>query len=428
MGLSRPWPEALAAGTGQSQMDATAIINYFAPLSTWLDRTETPPGPDLRLVIGRPSLAERSDRRGGAPFSFRIGTALGIPIRIHLTFFLLLLYVGGASASSEEGLVPGVVLLLLNLGCVALHELGHAAMAMRFGVRTREIVLYPIGGVAQLDSMPSGTAEFLIALAGPLVNLAIAGLLAVVAMAAGIALPAGGQRAGHQPHRPDADRRRDLGLFFFNLLRFSDGWRAHPACPAVDVPERRAATNIAASVGQVMALAFAGLGIWFSNPMLVLVAFIFMAAGQEKAFYRGRSAVRGRTAREAMVSHFEVLSPQQPLSRGAEFLLETHQQDFPVVDAWGHVAGILTRPLLLEAIASRSADTAVLEVMHRDVPLIPPDLPLETVLQYLQQSGGLPLLVVDDGKLVGMLTLDNLSELIEVTRRTAKPGDGSSRA
>jgi Zn-dependent protease len=374
-------------------------------------------------------LAERSDRRGGAPFSFRIGTALGIPIRIHLTFFLLLLYVGGASAASEEGLVPGVVLLLLIFGCVALHELGHAAMAMRFGVRTREIVLYPIGGVAQLDSMPSGTAEFLIALAGPLVNLVIAGLLAVVAMAAGIAL----LPVDHGPitnHIVPTLIGANLGLFFFNLLPAfpMDGGRILRALLSMFLSEERA-TNIAASVGQVMALAFAGLGIWFSNPMLVLIAFfIFMAAGQEKAFYRGRSAVRGRTAREAMVSRFEVLSPQQPLSRGTELLLETHQQDFPVVDAWGRVAGILTRPLLLEAIASRGADTAVLEVMHRDVSVIPPDLPLETVLQYLQQSAGLPLLVVDDGRLVGMLTLDNLSELIEVTRRTAKPGDGSSRA
>ena len=102
---------------------------------------------------------------------------MGIPIRIHFTFFLLLLWFGMGSASTGEGFLTGVVFILLLFGCVVLHELGHAAMARRFGVETREIVLYPIGGVARLDRIPSGKAELLIALAGPAVNLILAGML-----------------------------------------------------------------------------------------------------------------------------------------------------------------------------------------------------------------------------------------------------------
>ena len=131
---------------------------------------------------------------GGA---FRVGTALGIPIRIHFTFFLLLLWFGMGSASTGEGFLTGVVFILLLFGCVVLHELGHAAMARRFGVETREIVLYPIGGVARLDRIPSGKAELLIALAGPAVNLilllaglGIAGLGALLGSAAMVAMGA----------------------------------------------------------------------------------------------------------------------------------------------------------------------------------------------------------------------------------------------
>ena len=110
-----------------------------------------------------------SDARaaGGA---FRIGTVFGIPIRIHFTFLLLLVWWGAGSAQAGRGFLDGVVFILLVFACVVLHELGHAAAGHRFGVQTREIVLYPIGGVARLDRIPAGMAEFWIALAGPAVN------------------------------------------------------------------------------------------------------------------------------------------------------------------------------------------------------------------------------------------------------------------
>ena len=98
----------------------------------------------------------RAEPRGrGAPWSLRVGTLLGIPIRVHVTFLLLLVWFGAMANEDGRGVLGGVAFLLLLFACVVFHELGHATMARRYGVKTSEIVLYPIGGVARLDRIPS---------------------------------------------------------------------------------------------------------------------------------------------------------------------------------------------------------------------------------------------------------------------------------
>ena len=120
----------------------------------------------------------------GSRWAFQIGSMLGIPIRIHATFLLILIWFGMAAAAANRNVPSGIALVLAFFACVLLHELGHAAMARRFGVRTREIVLYPIGGVARLESIPGGWAELAIALAGPAVNVALAAAFPVYAVIA----------------------------------------------------------------------------------------------------------------------------------------------------------------------------------------------------------------------------------------------------
>src|SRR5512134_969594 len=127
---------------------------------------------------GRGGAGGMSERDAG--WAVTMARVLGIPIRIHFTFLLLLVWYGYHSSRMGQSLVLSIVFLLAAFACVVLHELGHAAMARRFGVRTQEIVLYPIGGIARLESMPGGRAELWIALAGPLVNLVLAVLLGCV--------------------------------------------------------------------------------------------------------------------------------------------------------------------------------------------------------------------------------------------------------
>ena len=126
------------------------------------------------IPAGEVPPARRPAFEGGA---LRIGRALGIPIRIHVSFLLLVVWFGLLEADTPTGFLGGAVMILLVFGCVVLHELGHAVAARRYGVKTREITLYPMGGVARLDRMPVGKAELVIALAGPGVNVVLAILL-----------------------------------------------------------------------------------------------------------------------------------------------------------------------------------------------------------------------------------------------------------
>ncbi|MCL4836771.1 MAG: site-2 protease family protein [Thermoanaerobaculia bacterium] len=367
---------------------------------------------------------EQSGRRAeaeeaGSPWAFRIGTALGIPIRIHFTFLLLLVWFGVRSTRMGETFLSGVGFILLLFGCVLLHELGHAAMAKVYQVRTREIVLYPIGGVARLERMPSGKAELLIALAGPAVNLVLAGMLFAVMLVLQVRMPGSASELASGNSVLLQLLLVNASLFFFNLLPAfpMDGGRVLRATLTFFMSEERA-TAVAAGVGQGAAIVFGGLGLITGNFILVFIAFfVFLGAGQEAAFHRSRAAVQGLDARAAMITRFDALAPQDTLGKAAELLLTTHQHDFPVVDAWGRVAGLLHRGVLLEALARAGRETPVLEVMEREVAAVPPDAPLEEVLRLLQGRPSMPLLVVDGGRLAGMITLENLTELIEVSRR-----------
>jgi Zn-dependent protease/predicted transcriptional regulator len=383
----------------------------------------------------------RARRRGGGSgsgWSLTLGTILGIPVRIHFTFLILLVWFGVVSAGQFGGAFWAALVLVCLFGCVLLHELGHATAARRYGVRTREIVLYPIGGIAQLENIPGGRAELVIALAGPLVNLILAGLLLLAIVLTDPALAEdvarGMEITGPRTLLPWL-LFANVMLFVFNLIPAfpMDGGRVLRAALTLRLGSERA-TQIAARVGQTIAVLFGLAGIFglppvlAPSPILVLIAlFVFLGATQEAAYERRRTTVEGRTAREAMVTQFETLAPQESLGRASQLLLGTHQQDFPVIDAWGRVAGVLTRSALLEGLAREGSSGAVLDIMVREVPVATPDADLEEILRHLQARPGMPVLVLQEGKLLGMITLENLGEFIEVSRRSpARPGPASS--
>jgi Zn-dependent protease/predicted transcriptional regulator len=366
-------------------------------------------------------MSKPSTRRTG--WSVQIARVLGIPIRIHFTFVLILVYVGYFAASQGSNVPRSIVSVLLVFACVVLHELGHAAMARKFGVRTREIVLYPIGGIARLENMPGGKAELLIAIAGPAVNFVLAGL-ALVALVflglAGIGLPDNPLIMSTLPDLVATLLFANVLLFAFNLLPAfpMDGGRILRSALALRMREDKA-TNIAATIGQGMAILMGAAGLfWLHHPWLLLIAlFVFLGASQEAMFTQRRVQVHGHTAGDAMITRFETLAPQDSLEQASAALLNTHQQDFPVVDAWDRVAGMLSRTALLGGLAQHGKTAAVLDVMDRSVTIVRPDTPLETILLHLQKNPSKPVLVKNESGLVGMITLDNLVEFIEVARR-----------
>lgn len=204
--------------------------------------------------------------------SWLIGRVAGIDLYLHPTFLILLAYSG-----ATQGGLPAVVLISAAFGCVALHELGHALMARRFGIRTEDITLYPIGGVARLERLPKAPgAELLIALAGPAVNFAIAAALWPLIE------PVGRSGAGASDFVASL-AAINLGLGLFNLVPAfpMDGGRVLRALLSGWLGRGRA-TAVAAGLGRGLALAFAAYSLARGHFLqAALAGFIYLAAGAE---------------------------------------------------------------------------------------------------------------------------------------------------
>ncbi len=350
--------------------------------------------------------------------SWRLGTLAGIAVYMHPTFLLLLVFVGWQHwllGKTVAAVVGGVVFMTALFGCVVLHELGHALTARRYGIRTKDITLLPIGGVARLERMPSDPIQELwVALAGPAVNVVIASALYAWLWTT----------SGFTPieevsvvQGPFLERLMMVNAFLvgFNLLPAfpMDGGRVVRALLATRMEYTRA-TQVAAALGQSMAFLFGFLGLTSGNPFLIFIAlFVWVGAAQEASVVQIKSALGGIPVSRAMITEFHTLSPGEPLSRAVELLLSGTQQDFPVMSD-GQIVGVLTLRDLQTALGRQGETVAVGEVMRRDVPVVDPHDMMETVFQTLQTTGARIGAVVRDGRVVGLVTPDNVGEFVMV--------------
>jgi Zn-dependent protease len=229
-----------------------------------------------RLGPSRKDIALRNS------FSWKIGRVEGIDLYVHPTFLILL--IPGAVDVVVGGRFFGLFFLLAVFGCVVLHELGHALAARQFGIATRDITLYPIGGVARLERMPRAPgAELVIALAGPAVNFVIAATLAALSalFAGDVEIASSGLFGGLLGALITAN----IFLALFNLLPAfpMDGGRVLRALLSGSMGRARA-TAVAARIGRAMAVIFGIAGLWMWQPVLVLVAvFVYMVSRAEEA-------------------------------------------------------------------------------------------------------------------------------------------------
>ena len=272
-------------------------------------------------------------------WSFPIGRILGSELRVHLTFLLLLLWIG-VSAYVEAGAgaaAVNTVFVVLLFACVVAHEYGHALMARRYGIKTPDITLLPIGGLARLDRMPEKPAqEIAVALAGPAVNLVIWAFLTLVLGAGAPDLMLDGPEQ-MPTGLLDQLATVNLYLLLFNLLPAfpMDGGRVLRAALSAAMGRTRG-TLAAARVGQAFALAFGLAGLVVSNPFLILIAaFVFFAASGENNEVALSDMARNRQVGDAMISKFQTLGPDDPLSKASEAIIRTTQHEFPVVDHAG---------------------------------------------------------------------------------------------
>jgi len=363
-------------------------------------------------------------------WSLPIGRVSGISVRLHVTFLLFLLFIAYASFA-ESGLVGSgwaVGMFVSIFACVVLHELGHSLVAQQLGVQVKSITLLPIGGVAGLRNIPEHPwHEIAITVAGPMVNVVISCVLLPV--------------TGIPSHLLIVDMpqnfhgllvtltQANIMLFLFNCIPAfpMDGGRLLRAVLALFLPYRRA-TTIAASIGQGLAILFVLIGLKISLWLIIIGAFIFMAAEGEERMVRLRSLLHDVDVEEVMTRDFAVLGPSDPATRAAELIYQTGQDDFPVIEN-DHLVGIVTRPRLVEVVNAQGPSASVHDAIVPDVMIVSPHEKVSRVYEEIVGDGHVSAAVMDDGKLVGILSPENISRFLLVQssiKSTPRPRDGSA--
>jgi stage IV sporulation protein FB len=348
--------------------------------------------------------------------SIQIGRILGIPLRVHVTFLILVLVIGvggylaGGREQGPAQALWSMLFIVAIFACVVLHELAHSLVARSYGVRVESITLLPIGGVAAMEEMPRAPREEgLMAIAGPLMSLAIAGALYGVIHLLHYAGPTtfvGG---------PWLQMLFEANLIIagFNLLPAfpMDGGRVLRAVLASRM-DHVEATNIATSVGQVMAvlIGLAGLFVFHGNLWLLVIAiFIFVGAGQEGKQVRVQAVLERITAGQAMATRFETLPRDATLGVALAYATQGYQHDFPVVEG-DTIVGIVTRQDLLTGLHHLGAQHTVGEVMSTNVCQVPPGANMADVYRRLAQGACGVILVREADRIIGLVTPESFRE------------------
>ncbi|MEQ8849987.1 site-2 protease family protein [Botrimarina sp.] len=364
--------------------------------------------------------------------SARVGKLAGIDLFIHWTFPLLLAWIAISHVMQGDSVgvaVEGVVFVCLLFACVVLHELGHALAARRYGVPTRDITLLPIGGVARLERIPEEPRqELVIAIAGPLVNVVIAaGLFAFLFLASGYtgALPE--ELVGVGGNLLVKLMWVNVALVVFNMLPAfpMDGGRVLRALLATRMSYSRA-TEIAARVGQTMAVGFALLGL-FGNPLLLFIAiFVYLGAGAEAQAAATKSLLRGYTAGDAMMTRFRTFPSDASLKQLTDELLAGTQDAFPLVDD-GAYRALVTRASLLAAIAEVGPDARADTAIDSSTIRAGRGTSLDKLADSLSESTSNTAVVLDGEQLIGLVSTENVGEMLLV-RAATSPQRGDSEA
>ena len=353
--------------------------------------------------------------------SFKIGRFSGIDVKVHWTFLLLLAFfafIGYGASGSPVGALTATGTIVALFVCVLLHEFGHSLVAQRLGIEIHSITLLPIGGVSNLESLPEKPAdEVKISVAGPLVSV----VLALIFFGVGLLF-------GAVPRVPTElfTGFGSVGQFFFylgylnivlavfNLLPAFplDGGRILRGLLATRLGAVRA-TDVASVVGQVFAAAFFLVGLLGGDILLALVAvFIFFGASGEAQMVKQRELTRGLTVSDVMGTkpQTETVTPNHTFGQVLDSVIHGYQEDFPVLED-GKLVGMLTRNEIMAAAHSPERYSSVRDLMKGNVPTISSQADLfEDGLRILQQSGLGALPVTENGELVGMLTIEDVGQ------------------
>lgn len=368
--------------------------------------------------------------------SFRLFPIAGIDLKLHWTFPLILIYsaVQWMDPHGLQGAAFGVLLTLSLFACVVLHELGHSLVARKFGIPVREIVLLPIGGVALLGRMPRRPVqEFLIAIAGPLVNVVIA--IALVGVLGFGKIPLDATQLFSSQAGPSVATflgwllAANVSLTLFNLIPAfpMDGGRILRALLAMFLDFPRA-TKIASILGQLIAVAIGFFAIRAGNFFLAILAlFVFLGAGRERAAENARVLLSNLELKNAYNKHALTLAPGDSMARVIDYLLTSYQPDFAVVYG-GRLLGVVTRDRALGALAAGQGAGYVAGFMQREVFALDSGLSLAEAQERMADAGAMVAAVFEGERYLGLVNVDDLREALQIAAFTQIAEERQRRA
>ena len=350
-------------------------------------------------------------------WQWKLGNFAGIDVYVHATFLLLIGWVGYSHWLENQlwsEVFSGILFIIALFACVVLHEYGHALTARKYGIKTRDITLYPIGGVARLERMPEKPVEELwVALMGPAVNVVIAAALFTFLYLTNSLVPLSELTVASGSFL-ERLMTVNISLVLFNLIPAfpMDGGRVLRAFLAMRMDYVRA-TQIAATIGQGMALLFGLIGLFGNASLLFIAFFIWIGASQEAGMTQMKNAISGIPVGRAMLTDYKSLSPRDTLARMSQLILSGSQHDFPVIDN-DRVIGIVTRDDFIKALTQHGESIAISAIMKKDLPEVDSYEMVENALMRIQESGVPALPVTHAGQLVGIVTAENITEYLMI--------------
>ncbi len=358
--------------------------------------------------------------------SLQLGKLSGIDVFVHWSFALLipwLLYIAYTESYPLGETIVLFILVACIFGCVLLHELGHALAARRYGIPTSNIILLPIGGVAQLEWMPEKPKqELIVAVAGPLVNVIIIVVLAILLAIGYIAL--------RIMSLGPLFLENEVTYFFFTLMAANGILVAFNAIPAFPMDGGRVlrsllamkmtrlkATQIAVKIGQAIAIGFILASIfWNVNPFLAFIGlFVIFAAGSEERMVRVDSALAPYSVKDIMRNDLQAVDQHTKLSEISTILAQGKDKNFLVM-ADTEIVGTLSERDIMRALNNKSinTDTSITAYIQKLQSYLSPHLPATEGYRQLQTTGADILPVRDNNQLIGFVERTRLVQFVKV--------------
>ncbi|MFH1594482.1 MAG: site-2 protease family protein [Candidatus Omnitrophota bacterium] len=345
--------------------------------------------------------------------AIRLFKIADISINIHISFFILFLFLSLFFNMSWRW----ILLIVGIFSFVTLHELAHSLVAKKFGITVKEITLLPIGGVASMTKIPDKPyQEFLISLAGPLLNIGI-----VVIFYFPLQLILGRDVLFH-PLSVKTTPLMIAHLYWINLMlaMFNlipafpmDGGRIVRSILAQKMGYRKA-TRIAVNLGHAFALIFGYIGFVQGNVYLIVIAvFIYMAASSEELQTDIRETLKRFKIKDIMPTQFLTLEKTATLSKVLELIFHSHQEDFAVVE-YGKMIGFVSRIDIINGIHQHGTTSDVSSIMKKDTPSLKETDSLEKAQSIMNEENLRALPVFRNGNLAGVVTIEDISRVYSV--------------